>query len=120
MLSSAILRQFINNKPFSRVIVRNFVVGRNLNKNNNIKRLNIKHFIKGTLIGITAGAIAYDGYNAFQVYGGVTRFIRSLKIAALISIDYSWHLYGLKDGIEEYEKVRPKLSILLFIVAHKI
>lgn len=118
MLSLAILRKFIDNKPFSKVIVRNFVVGRSLNETKS--RLNMKRFIKGTLIGITAGAIAYDGCNAFQVYGGATRFIRSLKIAAVISIDYSWHLYGLKDGNEEYEKVRHKLAMLLFKVASKI
>lgn len=104
MFSSANLKQFIGNKTLSRVIIRNFVFGRNLNKTRS--QYNLKRYVKGTFFGVTVGAIAYDGFNEFQVYGGILRFLRTLKIAALISIDYSWHLYGLTDNSDKYEQVR--------------
>lgn len=106
MLSSTILRQFIENKTFSKLLTRNFVVGRNLNKTT--PQFNLKRYVSGTLFGVTVGALTYDGLNEFQVYGGILRFLRSLKIAALISIDYSWHLYGLADNNEKYEQVGKK------------
>lgn len=52
-----------------------------------------------------AASVAYDGFNEFQYYGGARRFLRSLKIAAAISFDYSWNLYGVDEKSEEYKKV---------------
>lgn len=118
MLSSVVVKQMINNKPFLRGIVRNFVTGRNLNKTKS--RPNLKFYVKGTSVGIAAGAIIYDGINEFRIYGGATRFLRSLKIAALISIDYSWHLYGLTEGNEEYEQVRLKIIFFFFFFEDSI
>lgn len=66
----------------------------------------LKIFVTRSLLGVTAGAIAYDGFNEFPVFGGIIRFIRSLKIAAVISVDYSVNLYGLESGTTEYEQVR--------------
>lgn len=62
-------------------------------------------YLKKTFLGVVIGAITYDGYNGFEVFGGISRFLRSLKIAALISADYSWNLYGIKDGTDEYNRV---------------
>lgn len=105
MWSSMILKKMTIGKHFSRKIFRQFPVRPNSNLTKTRFNSSFGHFIKRTLFGITAGAIAYDGYNEFQVYGGITRFMRSLKVAALISIDYSWHLSGLTDKHEEYERV---------------
>lgn len=58
-----------------------------------------------TGIALTAAALAHDSLNEFQYSGGATRFLRSLKIAAQISFDYSWNLYGVDEKAEEYEKV---------------
>lgn len=66
----------------------------------------MKRIINRTLFGVTVGAIAYDGYNEFEVYGGISRFLRSLKIAAQISFDYSWNLYGISKNTEAYDEVR--------------
>lgn len=41
-----------------------------------------------------------------EYLGATLRFLRSLKIAAEISIDYNVGLYGLDDESEEYDKVR--------------
>lgn len=78
---------------------------RNKSTKSNPTSVMMKRFINRTLFGITVGAIAYDGYNEFEVYGGVSRFLRSLKIAAQISFDYSWNLYGISEHTENYNKV---------------
>lgn len=62
-------------------------------------------YLNRTLFGVIVGAFTYDGYNEFEVYGGISRFLRSLKIAALISIDYSWNLRGINEGTDEYNRV---------------
>lgn len=62
-------------------------------------------YLNRTLFGVVIGAIAHDGYNEFKVFGGISRFLRSLKIAALISADYSWNLYGINEGTDEYNRV---------------
>lgn len=58
-----------------------------------------------TGLGLLAAGIAYDGSNEFQYCGGAGRFLRSLKIAAWISFDYGWNLYGVDEASEEYTKV---------------
>lgn len=61
-------------------------------------------YLKRTFLGVVIiGAITYD--NGFEVFGGISRFFRSLKIAALISADYSWNLYGIHEGTDEYNRV---------------
>lgn len=48
----------------------------------------------------------YDYFAKDAEYLGATlRFMRSLKIAAEISIDYNVGLYGLDEESEEYDKV---------------
>lgn len=70
-----------------------------------------KRFIAQTFLGIVAGGIAYDGFNEFKVYGGAQRFLRSLGIAAVISIDYSWSLYGVSEDSDEYNRVSVIITI---------
>lgn len=65
-----------------------------------------KMILNRLFFGLTTGAIAYDANNEFQFFGGANRFLRSLKIAAVISMDYKWHLYNLADGNANKEKVR--------------
>lgn len=101
MFSSPILRNFLKNGPLSKNIVRHFIVVRKSKSKSDLKR-----YATRTFLGITAGSIVYDGYTEFKICGGIARFLRSLKIAALISVDYSWNLYGLTDGTEIYEKVK--------------
>lgn len=64
-----------------------------------------KKFLTRTLFGVVVGGVAYDGFNEFKVYGGGVRFLRSLGIAALISFDYSWNLYGIAEDTDQYERV---------------
>lgn len=73
--------------------------------------MTLKRYATGLLFGATAGSIIYDGFNDFEVAGGFSRFLRSLKIAATISLDYSWNLYGLENGTELYDQVRFSVSI---------
>lgn len=65
---------------------------------------------KRILLAAVAGSIAYDGYNEFEICGGISRFLRSLRIAAQISFDYSWHLYGVSENDEGYDKVIMAIS----------
>lgn len=62
-------------------------------------------YLNRTFCGVVIGAITYDGYNEFVIFGGISRFLRSLKIAALISADYSWNLHGINEGTDEYNRV---------------
>lgn len=67
-------------------------------------------------LGTTALGVALDGgLNEFQQIGAINRFFRSLKIATEISFDYSWHLYGLKNGTDEYNKVCGMIFFLLTV-----
>lgn len=92
-------------------LTRSFIVS---SKSVNVKSgTTVKGYLKGLLFGTTAGAIIYDGFNEFEVAGGVSRFFRSLKIAATISLDYSWSLYGLQNGTELYDSVS---SVSLLVV----
>lgn len=67
-------------------------------------KISFKNYAKRTFLSMVLGACVYDGYNDFEVCASIGRFMRSLKIAAIISMDYTWSLYGLKNGAE-YEKV---------------
>lgn len=60
---------------------------------------------KRILLASVVGSIAYDGYNEFEICGGISRFLRSLQIAVQISIDYSWNLYGVSENDEGYDEV---------------
>lgn len=69
-------------------------------------RSNVSKFnLKTTFLGVVVGAVAYDGLNEFEVCGGISRFLRSLRIAAQISLDYSWNLYGVAKEGPEYDQV---------------
>lgn len=102
----------VETNMFSKIIPKiytNSVVRRNLitpSSLNSVKStIPLRKFLRWTVFGATIGGLSYDAYNDFEVGGGLTRFLRSLKIAALISIDYSWNLYGLRDGSDIYEQV---------------
>uniref|UniRef100_A0A1A9VX69 ABC1 domain-containing protein n=1 Tax=Glossina austeni TaxID=7395 RepID=A0A1A9VX69_GLOAU len=59
--------------------------------NTNVKavRIHYKHYIRAILISSFTGFVAYDGVlNEFTYCGACKRFLRSLKTAGLISIDY--------------------------------
>lgn len=64
-----------------------------------------KFNVRTAVVGAVVGVVAYDGYNEFEVCGGISRFLRSLRIAAQISLDYSWHLYGVAKDSEEFDRV---------------
>lgn len=65
----------------------------------------LKRYTKRTFLSIILGACFYDGYNSFEVCASATRFLRSLKIATQISMDYTWNLYGIEDGTQKYDQV---------------
>lgn len=71
----------------------------------NLVKSFIKPFLKTTAASIVVGAFAYDGYNEFEICGGLIRFGRSLKIAVAISADYKWNLRDLKEESEAYNEV---------------
>lgn len=50
---------------------------------------------------------AYDWFmRDGETIGGIERFMRSLRIAVEVSLDYSIGLYGLKAETEEYNLVK--------------
>lgn len=78
-----------------------------------------KKYVLRTGVAVLAATLAHDSLNEFQYFGGATRFLRSMKIAAQISFDYSWNLYGIDEKTEEYKKVcvifvRKNQDIFLF------
>jgi hypothetical protein len=62
---------------------------------------------KTLFFGSIASLLAYD-YAArdLEFVGGLSRFLRSIKIAAQISYDYSVSLWGVEEDSDEYNKVR--------------
>lgn len=59
--------------------------------------------------GVTS-LLAYDyTVRDLEYLGGLTRFLRSIKIAALVSADYSYSLWGIEEDSKEYDKVRINL-----------
>lgn len=57
-----------------------------------------------------ASLLAYD-YAArdLEYVGGLSRFLRSLKIAVQISYDYTVSLWGVEEDSDEYNEVRIEL-----------
>lgn len=74
-----------------------------------------KKYAFRTAIGLLVSGIAYDGTNEFEYCGGAGRFLRSLKIAAFISFDYAWNLYGVDEASEEYSKVSIGFCLFIYI-----
>ncbi|XP_031639550.1 uncharacterized aarF domain-containing protein kinase 5 [Contarinia nasturtii] len=99
MFSSKIAREIFNNKS---IVVRKVVF------NQNLKLGQKKHY---KFLGLTSGAFAYDAYNDFQFYYGVTRIFRSLRIAVWISMDYSWNLLSLSDGTVKKEQKMKEIHL---------
>lgn len=62
--------------------------------------------MRRTAFAALTGTIIYDGFNDFEMCGGFGRFIRSLKIAVVISTDYVYSLYGLVENTKEYNEVK--------------
>lgn len=62
-------------------------------------------FFFGITVATAVTVTVYDSTNEFEYIGGASRFLRSLKIAAVISADYSWSLFRLDDKTEEYANV---------------
>lgn len=115
MISSRIL--CVN--KYNLKVIRNFIKSSESSTSNQ-SSFTLKRYTKGLLFGATAGSIIYDGFNDFEVAGGLSRFLRSLRIAATISFDYTWNLYGLESGTELYDQVKrvamnPFLSIQNFL-----
>lgn len=65
----------------------------------------LKHYAKRTVQSLIFGACVIDGYNEFTICRSISRFMRSLKIAAVVSLDYTWNLYGLENETEKFEQV---------------
>lgn len=66
----------------------------------------IGRYFFGISVASAVAITVYDSTNQFEYIGGASRFLRSLKIAAVISADYSWSLFGVDNSTEEYGKVR--------------
>lgn len=78
----------------------------------------LKKYSRNAILGSLIGGFAYDAYNDFELYGGASRFLRSLKIAAHITIDYTWNLYGVNTNTADYEQVRNSYdaAFLAFLI----
>ena len=96
----------------------NVIFQKNRNFSSNIyrgtKQFNLKKWI---LVGSSTGLIGtviYDGIvKDFEKTGGIQRFLRCLKIAVIISADYSWNLHNLDEDSEEYDTVSHLTLFLL-------
>lgn len=56
--------------------------------------------------GLGSSLVCFDYfYRDGQSLPAATRFVRSLKVGAEISLDYSFGLWGLEEDSEEYDKV---------------
>lgn len=78
----------------------------------NVSRGFVRKNVKKTLFfGGLSSIFLYDYVvNDFELAGGGARFLRSIKIAAAISADYTYSLWGLEDESEEYNQVSQQLS----------
>lgn len=57
-----------------------------------------------------ASFVAYDyAVRDLEYVGGLSRFLRSLKIAVQISYDYTASLWGVEEDSDEYNEVRIEL-----------
>lgn len=63
-----------------------------------------KYVVRSAYTSLGIG-VAYDAFNEFQTIGSASRFVRSLKIAATNSTDYSYNLYGLTEESVGYDEV---------------
>lgn len=68
----------------------------------------LRNYKKSFVFVTFIGSLAFYDYFAqdAEYLGAALRFMRSLKIAAQISVDYNIGLYGLDENSEEYNKVR--------------
>jgi aarF domain-containing kinase len=66
-----------------------------------------------TGLGVTAaGSLAYDGYtNDFQRFHSAHRFLKSMKIAAQISLDYSCSLAGVREDSSHYDRILHEVHL---------
>lgn len=76
--------------------------------------------ISRTAVVALTGTLLYDGFNDFEMCGGFGRFVRSLKIAVVVSADYMYSLYGLDEDSKEYNEVKSKHKNLLRHILVKI
>lgn len=70
--------------------------------------------------GIGSSLVCFDYfYRDGQSIPAATRFVRSLKMGAEISLDYSFGLWGLDEESEEYDKVclKPKFAEKSFLIS---
>lgn len=69
--------------------------------------------VKGKVfVGLVASGVAYDGVvNEFGTLQAVTRFLRSLRIAVSISLDYTLSLRGLEEGTDEYNLRKKEVHL---------
>lgn len=65
----------------------------------------VGRYFFGITVATAVTVTVYDSTNEFEYIGAASRFLRSLKIAAIISADYSWSLFGLDVNTEEYGNV---------------
>ncbi|XP_069113609.1 uncharacterized aarF domain-containing protein kinase 5-like isoform X2 [Argopecten irradians] len=79
-----------------------------------VKYRKSKYFLSGlgiVSLGFGAYYLSLTEQNKRKVrvlLGGCVRFLRSLKIGLLISVDYKWHLWNLDEMSEEYDQaIRP-------------
>lgn len=72
----------------------------------------LRNYKKSLVFSSLLGSLAFYDYFAqdAEYLGAALRFMRSLKIAAQISVDYNIGLYGLDEDSEEYDKVRLRDS----------
>lgn len=70
-----------------------------------VKKGRVFPIIRRTALAALTGTLIYDGVNDFEMCGGFGRFVRSLKIAVVISADYMYTLYGLNEDTKEYSEV---------------
>lgn len=73
-----------------------------------------KKYVLGAGAAVIAAGLIHDSLNEFQYCGGASRFLRSMKIAAQISIDYTWSLYGVTEDSDEYAKVSTMMCTFIW------
>lgn len=78
-----------------------------------VTRKSILNYKKSlVLFGGVGSLMCFDYFvNDAEYLGATLRFMRSLKIAAEISVDYNIGLYGLVDDTEEYNKVNFQFQV---------
>uniref|UniRef100_A0A1B0CW01 ABC1 atypical kinase-like domain-containing protein n=1 Tax=Lutzomyia longipalpis TaxID=7200 RepID=A0A1B0CW01_LUTLO len=78
-------------------------------KSSHVTKSSIKSKI---FVGLVGSGLAYDGFvNEFGTTQAVTRFLRSLRIAVSISLDYTFSLWGLEEGTEAYSAKKKEVHL---------